>query len=374
MDCLCTRNWNNMIQCANPGAGYLACKEEIDRAILHVLNNGRYILGNEVSTFENEFASYIGVKHAVGVSNGTEAIHLALRALHIGYGDEVITVSHTAVATIAAIFQCGAVPVFVDIDPDTFTIDVSRIEKAITKKSKAVIAVHLYGHPCELDILKKIAENYNLKIIEDCAQAHGATYKGEKVGSIGDIGCFSFYPTKNLGGIGDGGLITTDSNDVADEIRILREYGWKERYISFIHGYNCRLDELQAAILRVKLKYLEYNNCRRNEIAEKYSNCLSEKDIILPRTNSECVHAFHLYVIKTNRRDELKNYLENNHIGTLVHYPIPVHLQPAYKNYSGGSLKFTEKIAMEILSLPMYPELIDEEVTYITDTINRFQS
>jgi dTDP-4-amino-4,6-dideoxygalactose transaminase len=361
-----------MIQCSNPLAGYLSCKEEIDQAVLKVLSNGKYILGDEVKGFENEFASYIGSKYAIGVSNGTEALHLALRALDIGIGDEVITVSHTAVATVAAIVQSGAIPVFVDIDQDTFTIDVSGIEKVITKKTKAIIVVHLYGQPCEMTSIIEMAERFNIRIIEDCAQAHGAAYFGKRVGSLGDIGCFSFYPTKNLGGIGDGGIITTSDDAIAEKLKTLREYGWKDRYISLIHGYNSRLDELQAAILKVKLKYLDKNNKRRNEIAEKYKSGLNGTNLILPVTKSEFHHAFHLYVVKSSRRDELREFLKANNIMTLVHYPVPVHLQPAYKEYYGGPITNTEKLSGEILSLPMYPELSEAEIDYIIDTINRF--
>ncbi len=363
-----------MIICSNPREGYLSYKQEIDNALLKVLNSGRYICGEEVSSFETEFAAYIGVNHAVGVSSGTEALHLALESLGVGPGDEVITVSHTAVATVAAIRLCGGVPVFVDIDPDYFTIDPHKIEKLITTKTKAIIAVHLYGQPADIFSIIKIAQKYNLRVVEDCAQAHGAIIGGKKVGSIGDIGCFSFYPTKNLGGFGDGGLITTNNDGYAQQIKLLREYGWKERYLSSIHGYNSRLDEIQAAILRVKLKYLDKDNDRRRKIADMYGSGLSESPINLPLIRKECSHVFHLFVIRSDKRDELKRYLDSRGIMTLIHYPLPVHLQSAYSSYSRSALEVTEHMAYEILSLPMYPELSHNDVKYVIEKINEFKS
>jgi dTDP-4-amino-4,6-dideoxygalactose transaminase len=361
-----------MIYCGNPKEGYLSHKQEIDTAISNVLKNGMYILGSEVRSFEEEFASFIGTKYAVGVASGTDALHISLRALNLEDGDEVITVSHTAVATISAIIQAGAKPVFVDIDPEYFTIDPAKIEKAITKRTKAIIAVHIYGQTADLDPIIEIAKRNNLYLIEDCAQAHGASYKNRKAGSIGDVGCFSFYPTKNLGAIGDGGLITTNNSDIYNRLKLLREYGWKERYISFINGYNSRLDEIQAAVLRVKLKYLEKNNIRRRTIAKEYDEKLKDLNLILPKVRKNSEHVYHLYVLRTKKRDELKEYLFKENIMALIHYPVPVHMQTAYKNLPSYSLEVTENMANEILSLPMYPELLRNEINYIVDIIHKF--
>lgn len=347
------------IYCSNPKNQYLSHKKEIDEAILKVLNSGRYILGEEVELFEKEFAQYIGVKYGIGVGSGTEALHIALKACGIGAGDEVITVSHTAVATVSAIELCGATPVLVDIDPDFMTIDVSKIKNAISKKTKAVIPVHIYGQPADMKPILKIAHKHRIKVIEDCAQAHGAVYEGKKVGSWGDIACFSFYPTKNLGAIGDGGMIVTDDNKLFDRCRLIQEYGWRKRYISEIAGWNSRLDELQAAILRVKLKYLDNDNNLRRELVSYYSNNLKHLDIVLPKERKNNKHVYHLYVMRIKYRNELKFFLEENKIFSLIHYPVPIHLQPAYKGKIKivGLLNETELVAKEILSLPLYPEI-----------------
>jgi len=365
-----------MIYCCDPKEGYLAHKQEIDRSVENVLRTGRYILGNEVSQFEEEFASYLGVKHAIGVGSGTDALYIALRVLDIGAGDEVITVAHTAVATVAAVTQCGAKPVFVDIDPDYFTADVTKIERLITNRTKAIVIVHLYGQPANIFRIKDIAEKYNLKVIEDCAQAHGARISGMKVGTIGDVGCFSFYPTKNLGAFGDGGLIATNISDIYEKSNLYRQYGWNERYVSSIKGYNSRLDEVHAAVLRVKLKYLDTDNSSRRQISELYNDILNSLDeIVLPKVLNDAEHVFHLYVIKTTKRDELKDYLLKNNIMALVHYPVPVHLQPAYVDITSQcSLKNTERICKEILSLPVYPQLAEEQVYYIVKVIKKFFS
>ena len=327
-----------MIPVANPRASYIEHKAEIDEAVLRVLNSGSYILGEEVRKFEASFAKYIGVKHCIGVASGTDALHLSMRALGIGKGDEVITVSHTAVATVAAIVMTGATPVLVDIKPDDFTMDPQNIQKAITKNTKAVIPVHIYGNPASIRIIRMFAKCNELFVIEDCAQASGASYDGEKVGSFGDVGCFSFYPTKNLGCFGDGGAITTDSKKVYEKLLLIRQYGWKKRYISEIHGYNSRLDEIQAAVLNVRLKYLDKDNERRRDVAMRYGDL---------RFNPNSV--YHLYVARNkNRRKK-----------AIVHYPVPIHLQPGYKHLVrvSGSMKVTERAAKEVLSLPMYPQL-----------------
>jgi dTDP-4-amino-4,6-dideoxygalactose transaminase len=363
-----------MILCSSPKAQFLSHKNEIDQAIQKVLNNGWYILGEEVQLFEKEFAQYIGTKYAIGVGSGTEALHIALKACGVSLGDEVITVSHTAVATVSAIVLCGATPVFVDIEPGYFNIDITKIEQVITKKTKAIIPVHLYGHPVDLTPIIAIAKKYNLFLIEDCAQAHGAVYHGKKVGSIGDIGCFSFYPTKNLGAIGDGGIVVTNDENLADKIKLLREYGWKEKHISSIAGWNSRLDELQAGILRIKLKHLDDENRLRKNIAAIYSENFKSTNLILPLKKENVSHVYHLYVIRSKKRDKLKSFLEGKNINALIHYPVPVHLQRAYKNIAGEkrNLYETERASKEILSLPMYPELGENEVQYIIDVIKNF--
>jgi dTDP-4-amino-4,6-dideoxygalactose transaminase len=363
-----------MILCGNPRQQYLARKSEIDAAIARVLDKGWYILGDEVRAFENEFAAYVGVRHGVGVGNGTDALHLALAACEIGAGDEVVTVSHTAVATVAAIEMAGATPVLVDIDPVFFTLDPEKLVAAITPRTKAIIPVHLYGQPADLDRIVDIAGRRNLRVIEDCSQAHGAVYKSARVGSHGDIGCFSFYPTKNLGAIGDGGLLVTDDPSLAERARLLREYGWADRYVSNISGWNSRLDELQAAILRVKLGYLNEDNAARARIAHRYADALSECGMIMPTERAECTHVFHLFVIRSERRDELQDFLTERGVGALVHYRVPVHLQPAYEGRLAGceNLSNTETVAAEILSLPIYPELDDRQVDMVIGAVKGF--
>jgi dTDP-4-amino-4,6-dideoxygalactose transaminase len=361
-----------VILCANPRAQYLAHKEEINEAISRFLSQGRYVLGSEVESFEKEFARYLTVKHAIGVANGTDALRIALAALDVGPGDEVITVSHTAVATISAIKQVGAKPVFVDIDPGHFTIDPLRIEAAISSKTKVIIPVHLYGQPADLNLIKQIAKKYQIKIIEDCAQAHGAKDGSQKVGTWGEMGCFSFYPTKNLGCLGDGGMVVTNNSRLAKKIRLLREYGWKKKYISSISGYNSRLDEIQAAILRVKLKYLNEDNVSRKRIAAYYQESLQSLPLILPKARAYSSHVYHLFVIQAKRRDELKTFLERKGIQTLIHYPVPVHLQPAYRTSKTEKLTQTEKISDKILSLPMYPELAEKDLKTIVTALKTF--
>lgn len=344
-------------------------------AISRVLKSGRYILGQEVEVFEKEFASYVGVRFGIGVGSGTEALHLALRACGIGKDDEVITVSHTAVATVAAIQLCGAAPVLVDIDMDTYTINTKQVEQAITKKTKAIIPVHLYGHPADMERIAEIARHYGLKVIEDCAQSHGAIYKGRKTGGWGDISAFSFYPTKNLGAIGDGGIVVTDNKELAEQVRLLREYGWRQRYISEISGLNSRLDELQAGILRVKLRYLDDENSKRQALASAYNDKLSFSALILPVCNSGVTHVYHQYVVRSSHRDALREFLQKNGIGTLIHYPVPVHQQPAYKNSlrCAPSMENTERAVKEIISLPIYPELTHDMVTHIANAIMEWE-
>lgn len=359
-----------MILCANPHAQYLAYRDEIDAAMRRALEKGRYVLGDEVHAFEEEFAAYCGTTYGIGVGSGTEALHLALCACGIGPGDEVITVSHTAVATAAAIELAGATPVFVDIEPNYFTLDPSTLEAAINSRTRAIIPVHIYGQPADMPAILAIAARHGLRVIEDCAQAHGATMGGKRVGSFGDMACFSFYPTKNLGALGDGGMVVTNDPQLADKSRLLREYGWVSRYVSHHKGWNTRLDEIQAAVLRVKLRHLDANNEKRRRLADLYCEGLEGvRPMVLPRSRCESSPVFHLFVVRMEERDRLKEYLERAGIGALIHYPVPVHLQPAYQDFGKGPLPHTECVAREVLSLPIYPELSATEVKTVTEKI-----
>lgn len=324
-----------MILQSDPKASYLAHQAAIDAALQETLASGWYILGQQVQTFEQEFAAYLGAANCIGVANGTDALVLALRACNVGAGDWVITVAHTAVATVAAIELTGAIPLLVDIDPVTFTIDPVQTEEAIrlhAGKVKAIIAVHLYGHPAAMTTLLEIAQRYDIKLIEDCAQAHGAQFQNRAVGGWADIAAFSFYPTKNLGALGDGGAVVTNDAALAERVRLLREYGWRERYISEITGMNSRLDELQAAVLRVKLRALAEENARRRHLASLYDAALANTSLVLPQTWPDVLHVFHQYVVRCERRDELRAALRQQGIGSLVHYPVAIHQQPAYRN------------------------------------------
>jgi dTDP-4-amino-4,6-dideoxygalactose transaminase len=373
------------VSAADPKSNYLAHKEEIDQALHRALDGGSYILGQEVGAFEQEFADYLDVSAAVGVGNGTDALHLALRTCDIGHGDIVFTVSHTAVATVAAIELAGATPFLVDIDSASFTMDPERLEDAIkghkqragksAGRPKAIIPVHLYGHPCDMTSMQDIARRHGLMIIEDCAQSHGAGIDGRKTGTWGDMAAFSFYPTKNLGALGDGGAVVTSNTALATKARALREYGWRERYVSESRGMNTRLDELQAAVLRIKLKYLDKENARRREIARIYDSELSATELILPRLDGSASHVYHQYVVRSQRRDDLRSFLKERSIGTLVHYPLAVHMQPAYQGTvmtAAAGLGNTEQVCREVLSLPMHPHLGDEEVHSIAETISEW--
>jgi dTDP-4-amino-4,6-dideoxygalactose transaminase len=362
----------NRILCANPKAQYGARADEIKAAIQRVLQSGWYILGKETEAFEAEFAQYLGTYSAVGVGSGTEALYLALKCLGVGQGDEVVTVSHTAVATVAAIELAGARPVFADIDPVTYTMDPGSLEAMISRKTKAVIPVHLYGQPADMKTIFRIARAHQLKIIEDCAQAHGAAIREKKVGTFGDMACFSFYPTKNLGAIGDGGAVATNQPKLAEKSRLLRQYGWKERYISKVAGWNTRLDEIQAAILRVKLCSLDKDNSARRQIAGRYCKGLAGTDLVLPGIRKDSNHVFHLFVIRSKKRDLLLDALRQGGIQAGIHYPVPIHHQPAYRHLRSQRLPETEKAAKEVLSLPMYPELSFEEVDYVVKIIKEF--
>lgn len=363
------------ISFANPNAQFNSYKDEIEKSILKVVRGNKYILGEQLEKLEEEFASFIGTKYSIGVANGTDAIEIALRALQIGLGDEVITVSHTAVATVAAIEAANATPVLIDINEEDYILDHNLISNSITSKTKALILVHLYGQSGNIELVKKICNANNIHLIEDVSQAHGAFFGGKRLGSHGIIGTFSCYPTKNLGAIGDAGLITTNDQEVAKNIKKIREYGWEERYISTIKGRNSRLDEIQAAILRIKLKHLDVDNNKRKKIANLYNQKLNH-ELFKPNSLTNRDHVYHLYVIRTKLRDRLKSYLNNQGIFTGIHYPIPIHLQNAYKKQIkiGSNLKITEKVSKEIISLPIYPEIPISDIYTVINSINKFFS
>ena len=408
---------------------YEQYKGEIDAVVQEVLKKGNFILGENVSLFEEEFSSYCGCSYGIGVGSGTEALHLALLACGVGQGDEVITVSNTAVPTISAIRFARANPVFVDIEEATYNINPELIVQKITKKTKAIVPVHLYGNPCNMDRICEIAEKHDLKVIEDCAQSHGAFFNGKKTGGFGDAGCYSFYPSKNLGAFGDGGMVVTNSAEINRNMRLLRNYGQENRYYSITEGFNSRLDEIQAAILRFKLNLLDGWNIRRTDIANRYSEAFLNTEIICPintaisaelsntsnlnnvrgsstaenrkdfsnsgfrisgareddgakHNNPEqpkdlpglFKHVYHLYVIRIKNRQNFMDYMDANGIKTLIHYPYPIHLQEAYTGlgFESGNLPVTEKLASEIVSLPIYPELKDSEIDYIIETVLKF--
>jgi len=363
-----------MIPFVNLKVQYDSIKDEIDNAIQNVLNNTSFIMGEELKKFEVEFARFCNVKYAIGVANGSDALILVLRACDIGEGDEVITVPHTFIATTEAITHVGSKIVFVDIDPKTYTIDVSKIEEKITEKTKAIIPVHLYGQSTDMEPIMELAKKYNLKVIEDAAQAHGSEYKGKKVGSIGDAGCFSFYPGKNLGAYGDAGMVVTNNEEIAEKIKLLRNHGRiTKKYEHEIEGYSSRLDNLQAAILRVKLRHLNKWNDKRRNNAKKYNELLSNMNgIITPYEADYAKHVYHLYVIRVEKeRDKLREEFKSKGIVTGIHYPIPLHLQPAYKylGYKRGDFPVTEEASQEIISLPMFVELDDEQIEKIVKLI-----
>ena len=362
---------------ADPGSEYLAHKAEIDAAIDRALASGRYILGPEVSAFETEWATYVGAAHAVGVANGTDAIELALRALDIGAGDVVVTTSNTAVATVAAIELAGASPLLVDVDDQTLTLSPERLQEALTQhrgKIKAVIPVHLYGCPAEMGAISSLAAEHRLKVIEDCAQAHGAKIGERHVGTRGHLGTFSFYPTKNLGALGDGGAVVTNDTQLAERLRELRMYGWKERYISDSVGMNSRLDELQAAILRVKLEHLGTANARRRAIAQRYHYSLGDLPLVLPPRQDGVEHVYHQFVIRLAERDALRAHLQAQNVDSAILYPLPVHQQRAYcgRVRIAGELPITDRAARELLCLPVHPTLGDGDVARVVAAIRNF--
>lgn len=352
-------------------APYLELKQEIDEAIARVVNSGWFIGGIEVDQFEAEYANYCGAAHAVGVGNGLDALHLALLAMNVGQGDEVIVPSNTYIATWLAVSQCDATPVPVEPDEATFNINPALIEAAITSRTKVILPVHLYGQPADLDPILAIARKYNLKVLEDGAQAHGARYKGQRIGAHGDAVAWSFYPGKNLGGMGDGGAVTTNDPEIAGRIRVLRNYGSRFKYVNEVRGYNSRLDPIQAAILRVKLYYLDKWNTRRRAIAGKYTEVLAQLGFRLPLVPDYAEPAWHLYVIRHQQRNLLQKSLHQSGIDTLIHYPIPPHRQQAYASGSLANIELpiTERIASEILSLPIGPHLSTDQQAEVLVTL-----
>ena len=353
---------------------YAGIKNEIDGAVHRVLDSGWYILGSELERFENEFAGYIGAQHGVGVGSGTEALHLALVAAGVSAGDQIITVANTAVPTISAISFAGATPIFVEIDPDSYCMDAEKIPAAITPKTKAIVPVHLYGHACDMPYIMDIARANNLLVIEDCAQAHGAQINDQMVGTFGDYGCFSFYPSKNLGAFGDAGLVVTNNAEEAQKLVKLRNYGQLKRYYHDSIGYNSRLDEIQAAILSAQLPHLREWTSRRQEIAAFFYKNITNKNIFLPWAKDGVEHVYHLFVVRHEKRDKLRQHLQARGIGSQIHYPVPCHLQGAYEflGTPKGALPITENCANTVLSLPNYPELTDDEILYICDVLNDF--
>lgn len=350
-------------------------KKETRQAVNRVIKNGWFILGEELKNFEKEFANYLGVKYVVGVNSGTDALHLALIAAGISNGDEVITVSNTFISTVLAIYWVGAKPILTEVDEKTYNLDPVKLKEKITSKTKAIILVHLYGYPCQMDEIMGIAEKHHLKIIEDACQAHGSSFKGKKLGTIGDIGCFSFYPSKNLGAYGDAGALATNDEKIAQKLFLLRNYGEEKKYYYKIRGFNSRLDEIQAAILRVKLQHLDKLNGKRKLLADIYYQKLSKLPIILPPQNtSSCQGNNYVFVIRTKERDSLQKFLSEKGVGTNIHYPIPIHQQESCQELlkQGRDLKITEIIAKEILTLPMFPQMTFSEVNYVCDKIKKF--
>jgi dTDP-4-amino-4,6-dideoxygalactose transaminase len=355
-------------------AQYRQIGEEIEAEIREVLISGKYVLGEKVEVFEAAFAEYCGVKYACGVNSGTSALHLALLAAGVGPGDEVITVPFTFVATAAAITYCGARPVFVDIHPRWFTMDVEQLAAAITPRTKAILPVHLYGQPAEMEAVMEIAQRYGLAVIEDAAQAHGARYHGRRVGGIGDLGCFSFYPTKNLGAFGEGGMVVTNEAQLADRIRRMRDWGQREKYHHELLGFNYRMEALQGTVLAVKLCYLDRWTAARRAHAARYHRLLTGSGVGLPEEMPETHHVYHAYTVTTPQRDALRAHLWAHGIQSAIHYPLPLHLQPvfAHLGYQRGDFPHAEAAARQVLSLPIYPELDPGDVTRVAEAVHTF--
>jgi len=351
---------------------YLELKPEIDTAVARVLDSGWYILGSEVEAFESEFAEYCETEYSIGVGNGLDALHLALLAMDVGPGDEVIVPSNTYIATWLAVSQCGATPVPVEPNKHTYNIDPTLIEDAITSRTKVILPVHLYGQPADLDLILEIARQYNLRVLEDGAQAHGARYKNRRIGGHGDAVAWSFYPGKNLGALGDGGAVTTNDPDIADRIRVLRNYGSRVKYVNEVQGFNSRLDPLQAAVLRIKMKYLDEWNSRRKEIVSKYLEGFASLDLVLPYVPDWADSAWHLFVVRVQKREKLQGELARLGIATMIHYPIPPHLQAAYSTleFKHGDFPLAESMADEVLSLPMGPHMPQDQVNKVLDVLS----
>ena len=354
--------------------GFQLYQEEFEKKALEVLRSGWYVLGNEESTFEEEFAGYTGGKYCVGLASGLDALWIAFRVLGIGSGDEVIVQGNTYIASVMGITINGATPVFVEPD-EFFNIDASKIEEKVTERTKAILAVHLYGQASNMRPIMDIAKKYGLRVVEDCAQSHGACFEGQMTGTFGDIGCFSFYPSKNLGAFGDGGAIVTNDAKFADDVRVFRNYGSEKRYYNKVVGTNSRLDELQAGLLRVRLSHMEELEADKRKQCKRYLAELRNENISLPTIREGATHIWHQFVIRSERRQELIDYLNAREIGTIIHYPIPPHLSEAYQ-YLGikkGSLPITEKYAETVLSIPLYNGMTNEEQTYVIDAINKFE-
>ena len=347
-------------------------REEINKRIKQVLDSGWYLLGKQDEQFEKNFAEYCGVKHCIGCANGLDALNLIIKAYRFGAGDEIIVPANTYIASILAISENGCTPVLVEPDINTYNINPDLIEEKITSKTKAIMVVHLYGQAVQMDKIWELANKYNLKIIEDSAQAHGAIYNGKRVGNLGDASGFSFYPGKNLGCMGDGGCVTTNDDELAQKIRALRNYGSHKKYHNIYVGTNSRLDEIQAGILDVKLQYLDNDNQRRREIAKYYRENIKNSKFILPQCENEESHVWHVFAVRTENRDELQEYLKQNDIQTLIHYPIPPHKQECYKDWNARSYPITEEIHKTILSLPISPVMTDEEVKIVVSVINKY--
>ena len=353
--------------------GYEKYQEEFEQKAICVLRSGRYVLGKEVDLFEQEFASYIGVKHCVGLASGLDALWIAFRILGVGVGDEVIVQGNTYIASVMGITINGATPVFVEPDP-YYGIDVAKIEEKITNRTKAILVVHLYGQASDMEAVMNIAHKHNLKVVEDCAQSHGAKFKGKVTGSFGDFGCFSFYPSKNLGAYGDAGAVVTNDQKLDKEVRIFRNYGSEKRYYNKVVGANSRLDELQAGLLRVKLSHMQEIEDEKRKICERYLQGINHNQIILPDVRKDATHVWHQFVIQCEQRDELIQSLDEKGIGTIIHYPIPPHLSEAYGylNLGKGSLPVTERYSDTVLSLPLYIGMTEEEQNYVIDCLNEF--
>lgn len=354
--------------------GFYMYQAEFEAKVLEILHSGWYVLGKEVSAFEEEFAGYLGAKYCVGLASGLDALWIAFRVLGIGKGDEVIVQGNTYIASVMGITINGATPVFVEPD-EYFNIDASKIEEKITDKTKAVLVVHLYGQASNMKPITELCKKYDLRLVEDCAQAHGAKYNGQMTGTFGDIGCFSFYPSKNLGAFGDGGAIVTNNEKIADDVKVFRNYGSEKRYYNRVVGTNSRLDEIQAGLLRVRLSHMKELEEDKRRISQRYLNDLISPLIVLPLIRENATHIWHQFVIRVDRRQELIDYLDGKGIGTIIHYPIPPHLSEAYRylRFSKGSLPITEAYADSVLSIPLYNGMTDEEQNYVINAINEWK-